>query len=50
MYEVKYLNETEKLAQFTIDIETDQVKFEKVLKAFFADGPNFNQYLKQKSI
>jgi hypothetical protein len=49
LFNVKYLNDTQGINKYTLDIESDDKVFRKALKAFYSDGPNYDEYLKVKS-
>ena len=44
-FNVKYLNDTEGLYKYALDIDTDPEVFKMALKAFYSDGPHYFDYL-----
>jgi len=47
---VKDLNDFDGLYQYTLRIETDEVDFQNALKAYFTNGPLYDQYKDVKGI
>ena len=48
-FNVRYLNETEALHNFTLSIGSDKEVYRKALKKYFSDGPNYEAYLNNTS-